>query len=68
MNPNYTRTQLAGLMALRLLTGWLFLYEGMTKVINPDWTSAGFLLDSGGFMSGFFRMLASDPTTLSVVD
>jgi len=68
VNINFTRTQLAGLLALRLLSGWLFLYEGVTKVVNPDWSSAGFLLDSGGFMAGFFRMMASDPTTLAVVD
>ncbi|MBE0676914.1 MAG: DoxX family membrane protein [Bacteroidales bacterium] len=65
---SFNRMQVTGLVALRLLAGWLFLYEGMVKVLNPDWTSAGFLLDSGGFLSGFFRSLAADPATLSVVD
>jgi thiosulfate dehydrogenase [quinone] large subunit len=65
---DFNRMQVAGLLVLRLLVGWHFLYEGLVKVVNPDWTSAGFLLDSGGGLSGFFRSLAADPSTLAVVD
>jgi thiosulfate dehydrogenase (quinone) large subunit len=67
-NYMYTRYQTAALLLLRVLAGWHFLYEGLVKVVNPDWTSAGYLLDSGGFMSGFFRSLASSPSTLNAID
>jgi thiosulfate dehydrogenase (quinone) large subunit len=64
----YSNLQISALVILRVLVGWHFLYEGMVKVFNPDWSSAGFLLDSGGLMSGFFKSLASDPSILNTVD
>lgn len=64
----YTRMQLGALVTLRVIIGWHFLYEGVTKVINPDWSSVGFLLDSKGLFSGFFIWLASNPSMLKVVD
>jgi thiosulfate dehydrogenase [quinone] large subunit len=66
-NP-YTGRQLTLLVIVRVLIGWHFLYEGVTKVVNPDWSSVGFLLDSQGFMSSFFNSLASNPDLLRVVD
>lgn len=67
-NSGFTKMQAVSLVSLRVLTGWLFLYEGLTKVFNPDWTSAGFLLDSGGLFAGFFRSLAATPEILGLVD
>ena len=40
------RCQLYGLVTLRVLIGWHFLYEGISKIINPYWSSAAYLLDS----------------------
>lgn len=65
---NYSNMQLIGLAALRVLIGWHFLYEGLVKVINPNWSSAGYLMDSQGFLAGFFQSLATNQTVLSVVD
>ncbi|MEX0935228.1 MAG: DoxX family protein [Candidatus Paceibacterota bacterium] len=31
------------LVLLRIGMGWLFLYTGITKVLNPEWTSAGYI-------------------------
>lgn len=31
------------LFSLRIALGWLFLYSGITKVLNPAWTAAGYL-------------------------
>jgi thiosulfate dehydrogenase (quinone) large subunit len=28
---------------LRFLTGWFFLYAGISKILNPNWSAAGFL-------------------------
>ena len=63
-----TTTQKLTLVALRLAIGWHFLYEGLAKLANPNWTSAGYLLDSAGFMKNFFFSLAANPDILKVVD
>ncbi len=34
------------LLALRLALGWIFLYAGVTKILNPDWSAAGYLKGS----------------------
>ena len=64
----YSNVQIGWLVALRLAVGWHFLYEGLVKLVNPDWSSVGFLLDSGGFMAGFYHRLASSPTTVNIID
>ena len=63
-----TRTQQLSLVILRLAIGWHFLYEGLAKLANPNWTSAGYLLDSAGFMKNFYFSMASNPEVLKVVD
>jgi thiosulfate dehydrogenase [quinone] large subunit len=57
-----------GLAALRIIIGWHFLYEGLVKATNPNWSSVGYLLDSAGFMSGIFKWMAANATLLRVVD
>lgn len=64
----YTNAQLFWLVALRVFIGWHFLYEGVVKLANPNWSSIGYLMDSQGFMSSFFYSLAANPTALGVVD
>ncbi len=63
-----TNRQLVLLVILRVLIGWHLLYEGMVKLLNPDWTSAGFLHASQGIFSPLFVYLASDPQILLVID
>ncbi len=46
--------------------GWLLFYAGITKVMNPDWTSAGYLRSAKTF-SGFFQALL-DPNILPFTD
>jgi thiosulfate dehydrogenase [quinone] large subunit len=65
---NYSKWQFTALLLLRVLVGWHFLYEGLVKLINPDWTSIGYLLDSKWIFSGFFHSLAANPGVLNVVD
>lgn len=66
--PGYTGLQLSSLVVLRVLIGWHFLYEGFSKLLNPDWSSVGFLLDSKGAFAGLFMSLASSPALLRIVD
>lgn len=44
---------------LRVALGWLFLYSGITKVLNPQWTSQGFLEGAKTF-SDFFAWFVQD--------
>jgi uncharacterized membrane protein YphA (DoxX/SURF4 family) len=53
---------------LRMAIGWHFLYEGLTKVFADNWTSAGYLNNTHGFLSGWFQWLAASPARVSMVD
>lgn len=64
----YSSFQLTTLVALRMLIGWHFLYEGIAKMLNPYWTSAGYLQAAQGPFSDLFVGLAANPTTLGRVD
>jgi uncharacterized membrane protein YphA (DoxX/SURF4 family) len=56
------------LVALRILVGWHFLYEGVSKLFNPNWTSAGYLVDSTWLFSDFFRWIVAHPAALRTAD
>ena len=43
---------------LRVSLGWLFFYTGITKVLNSDWSAAGYL-NSAKTFPGFYQWLAS---------
>ena len=65
---NNCPTQLSVLVALRLIIGWHFLYEGVSKIISPNWSSIGFLLDSQGPLGEFFNSMAANPGLVHVMD
>ena len=60
--------QFYGLVVLRVLIGWHFLYEGISKLINPYWSSAAYLLDSKWIFSGLAKAIVAHPTLLSISD
>jgi len=64
----YTSFQLFWLVILRVAIGWHFLYEGLAKLINPNWSSISFLLDSQGFLQEFFLNMASNPQLMYWID
>jgi len=63
-----SRWQITALVSLRVLIGWHLLYEGLVKVINPDWSSVGYLLDSQWIFSGIFHAMAANQGVLAVAD
>ncbi|MFV0346705.1 MAG: DoxX family protein [Bacteroidales bacterium] len=65
---SFSFSQSTWLVVLRVLIGWHFLYEGLVKVLNPKWTGFGYLMDSGGFMPGFFKWIAQSDTLLTIAD
>ena len=60
--------QLTGLVSLRMLIGWHFMYEGLAKITNPYWTSAGYLQESQGWFAEQFISVAANPGLLTAVD
>jgi thiosulfate dehydrogenase [quinone] large subunit len=64
----YTKLQSFALVILRITIGWHFLYEGGVKILNPHWTAKSYLLDSGGFLKGFFELIAGNQTLISISD
>jgi thiosulfate dehydrogenase [quinone] large subunit len=65
---NLTRGQLWGIVILRVLIGWHFLYEGIAKLSLPAWSASGFLTQSRGPFAGFFHSLAANPSALANVN
>ncbi|MDP4001191.1 MAG: DoxX family membrane protein [bacterium] len=43
---------------LRVSTGWLLFYAGITKILDPEWSAAGYLTHAKTF-SGLFEWFAS---------
>jgi thiosulfate dehydrogenase (quinone) large subunit len=61
-----TRYQKLFLILLRLALGWMFLYSGFTKIMDPAWSAAGYLNSASAF-SGFYHWLAS-PAMLPLIN
>jgi thiosulfate dehydrogenase [quinone] large subunit len=67
-HKDFSLTQLIFLVLLRVSVGWHLLYEGAVKIMDPDWSSFGYLMDSKGFFAGLFQSMASHQGVLQVVD
>jgi thiosulfate dehydrogenase (quinone) large subunit len=64
----FTTIQLTTLVLLRFLIGWHIFYEGLSKLLNPMWSSSGFLRESKWILSGFADWIISNSSVLNVVD
>lgn len=53
-------------LLLRLVMGWYFFYAGFSKIVNPDWTSAGYLSTAKTFPELFVWF--ADPSRIGIVD
>ena len=56
------------LAILRIVIGWHFLFEGISKLFTPSWTSADFLLLSNWIFAGFFHWIAGNAALLGIAD
>ena len=63
-----SRVQMVTVVALRVLIGWHFLYEGVSKLTADAWSAKGYLLQSRGPLAEVFRWMAADPERLATVD
>ena len=67
-NENYSKPQLTWLVVLRVAIGWHFLFEGLVKISNPNWTSYLYLMDSKGIFENVFIAMAENQQSLIIVD
>ena len=68
MEEKYTLVQKIALVVLRVLIGWHFLYEGVAKLLKANWSAAGYLIQSRGFLAPFFKWIADSDSVLAVVN
>lgn len=61
-----TQFQKLSLLLLRLSLGWLFFYAGITKILDPKWSAAGYLQGAKTF--GAFYQWLLQPGLLPVVN
>ncbi|MEQ9218881.1 MAG: DoxX family protein [Cyclobacteriaceae bacterium] len=66
MNDSVARS--LSLFILRVFIGWHLLFEGLIKVMDPSWSSYGYLKGSKWIFSDIFLMIADSPTLLGVAD
>jgi len=60
------KTSARWLFVLRLVTGWLMFYAGITKILDPNWSAVGYLKGARTF-AGFYQWLAQ-PGLIGVVN
>lgn len=53
---------------LRILIGWHFLYEGLWKLLQGNWSAVGYLRSSQWIGANFFHGLANDPSLMTWVN
>jgi uncharacterized membrane protein YphA (DoxX/SURF4 family) len=58
----------AFLALLRIVIGWHFLYEGMIKLLDPDWSARQFLEGSRWIFGDLFRWMASGDTGITIIN
>lgn len=52
--------QKVSIFLLRITMGWLFFYAGITKLIDPTWSAAGYLKGAKTFIGLYHWMLSPD--------
>lgn len=67
-HPLYSRGQLISLVVLRILIGWHFLFEGLSKLANPYWSSAGYMLESKWLFTSVFQAILANHALLKIID
>ena len=52
----------------RVAIGWHFLYEGISKILVPNWSAAGYLANATGPFDGFYNWMAASEGLMKIVD
>jgi uncharacterized membrane protein YphA (DoxX/SURF4 family) len=56
------------LVLIRVAIGWLFLYEGITKIIAVNWSAAPYLAGTRWITAPLFQWMAESSGLIAVVD
>lgn len=65
-NKHMTKFQKFSLFILRVTTGWMFFYAGITKVLNPQWSAEGYIKGAKSF-TWFFQVILN-PDVLPIIN
>jgi thiosulfate dehydrogenase (quinone) large subunit len=68
MDGTLSRSAMIAITVLRVLVGWHFLNEGLSKLTAASFSAAGYMRAARGPFAGFFRSLASQPNMLDNVN
>jgi uncharacterized membrane protein YphA (DoxX/SURF4 family) len=52
----------------RVVIGWHFLYEGISKMVVGNWTATAYLANATGPFAGFYHSLAASETIMNIID
>ena len=63
-----SRGPMIAITVLRVVIGWHFLYEGLTKLTAPSFTAAGYLKQARGPFAEMFKSIATQPNLLANAD
>jgi thiosulfate dehydrogenase [quinone] large subunit len=63
-----SRGPMIAITVLRVVIGWHFLYEGLTKLTAPSFTAAGYLKQARGPFGELFKSIATQPNLLANAD
>ena len=66
MKKELGATSAIWLTVMRVVTGWFMLYAGITQIIDPNWSAAGYLTNAQTFPE-FYRWLA-EPERIGAVN
>ena len=59
-----SRSAMLAITVLRVVVGWHFLYEGLTKLTSASWSAAGYMKVSRGPFAALFHWIAGQPQLL----
>jgi thiosulfate dehydrogenase (quinone) large subunit len=59
-----SRSAMIAITVMRVLVGWHFLYEGISKLTSSSWSAAGYMRASRGPFSALFKSIANNPQML----
>ncbi len=61
-----TKFSKMSLLVLRIAMGWMFLYAGITKLLDPNWSAAGYIKGAKTF-PGLYNLFLQ-PNVLPVIN
>jgi uncharacterized membrane protein YphA (DoxX/SURF4 family) len=65
---NSNSVQIYLLVFVRVAIGWLFLYEGIVKIMADNWSSAAYLTNSRWIFAPLFQWMAGNGGIVAVID